>query len=159
PPPTPRATPDAPAPLFLSGRSKEALRAQAARLRDHLASHPDLALPDVGYSLAVTRAHFKHRAVALPRARGALLEALAALSEDRPHAEIASGEARAQGKLCALFTGQGSQRPGAGRALYAAFPSFREALDDLFAHLDPHLPRPLREVMFSEEGSAEAARL
>ncbi|KOV67447.1 ketoacyl-synthetase C-terminal extension domain-containing protein, partial [Streptomyces sp. MMG1121] len=50
-------------PLVLSGRTADAVTAQARRLTDHLELHRDLDLTDVAYSLATSRAHFDHRAV------------------------------------------------------------------------------------------------
>ena len=50
-------------PWVLAGRTRQALRAQAARLVAHLAGRPGLALADVGRSLATTRAALDHRAV------------------------------------------------------------------------------------------------
>ena len=146
-------------PLLVSGKTEAALRAQAERLRTHLESHPDLRLVDVAYSLATTRSHFERRAVVVVSDRAALIDALGALAQDNPTPDVVLGEAKASGKLALLFTGQGSQRPGMGRALHEAFPAFRDALDAACGYLDVQFDRPLRDVLFATDGSEDAALL
>ncbi|WP_338057959.1 type I polyketide synthase [Streptomyces dangxiongensis] len=57
--------PDGVVPLLVSGKSQEAVRAQADALSSYLDSAQDVPLTDVAYSLATTRTHFDHRAVVI----------------------------------------------------------------------------------------------
>ena len=109
-------------------------------------------------SLATTRSAFDQRAV-VTGDRDELLRALADLAAHRPGPALTEGEVGGAGKLAVVFSGQGSQRPGAGRELAARFPAFAQALDEVTAALDPHLDRPLKDVLFAPEGSPEAALL
>ncbi|MGA8112029.1 MAG: acyltransferase domain-containing protein, partial [Actinocatenispora sp.] len=131
--------------------------AQAARLRDHLAAGTSPAV-DVAYSLATTRSPLEHRAVVLAGDDGELRRALDAVAAGDTVAGVVRGVA-AEGASAFLFSGQGAQRPGAGRELYEAFPTFAAALDEICAQFDGALDRPLAEVMFAAEGSADAALL
>ncbi len=148
-----QSTSDAPAPVrppvvpwVLSARSPEALAAQAARLLDHDGEHAgDLA--DVGFSLATTRAALPHRAVVLGADRDELRAGLDVLASGRHAPGVVTGTV-APGGLAMLFSGQGSQRPGMGRDVHAAFPVFARAFDAVCAELDRHLDRPLRELVF-----------
>ncbi|HEX9307516.1 MAG TPA: type I polyketide synthase, partial [Anaeromyxobacter sp.] len=146
-------------PLLLSAKSEAALSAQAERLREHLVAHPELELVDVAYSLATTRSQLEHRAAVVAHDREELLELLTGLAQGSRASGAVVSHGLVPGKLAVLFTGQGSQRAGMGRALAEAFPSFRDALDAACAHLDRELDRPLREVLFAREGSPEAALL
>ncbi|WP_394831509.1 SDR family NAD(P)-dependent oxidoreductase [Pendulispora rubella] len=156
--PAPAPVP-APVPFLLSAKSEAALEAQARHLREHLDAHPDLSLVDVAYSLATTRSHFERRAAVVALDREALGHDLGVLAQGGLPPGAVLGHTRSAGKLAFLFTGQGSQRPGMGRGLYEAIPTFRDALDAVVAELDPHLEVPLRAVLFAEPGSENAARL
>jgi acyl transferase domain-containing protein/aryl carrier-like protein len=144
-----------PVPLPLSARSAASLGAQAAALRGHAAAM-DAGLRDLGHSLATTRSTFEHRAVVLAADRDELTRGLESLATGAPAGNVTQGAAT-PGRLAFLFTGQGSQYPGMGRDLYAAQPAFARALDEVCAQLDPHLGRPLREVMFADETDGETA--
>ncbi|KUM99888.1 hypothetical protein AQI95_37345 [Streptomyces yokosukanensis] len=138
-PPADRAaTPDALVPLLVSGKSPEAVRAQAETLASHLHSDRDVRLTDVAYSLATTRTHFEHRAVVVA---GSVDEAREGLGSVRPEGVVS-------GRLGVLFTGQGSQRVGMGRELYGAFPVFADAFDEVCAAVDKELGRSLKDVVF-----------
>ncbi|MER5466795.1 beta-ketoacyl synthase N-terminal-like domain-containing protein, partial [Streptomyces sp. NPDC002668] len=155
---TPTPTPT-PTPWPLSAKTASGLRAQAAALLSHTEAHPDLALPDVGWSLATGRTAFEHRAVVVGEDRDDFLRALRELSTGGIDAALTTGRTGPRGKLAFLFSGQGSQRAGMGRELAEAFPAFAAALEEVCAHLDPRLLRPLREVMFAPEGTEDAAEL
>ncbi|MCG6498356.1 type I polyketide synthase [Kitasatospora sp. A2-31] len=158
--PTPSAAPFVP--WLVSARGEDALRAQAERLREHLAGAPAVDPAAVGRSLALSRAALPHRAVLLGRGAGELGAGLDALAAGSPAPGVVRGTVTA-GRVGFLFPGQGSQRPGMGQGLYAAHPVFARALDEVCALLDRHLAAPgrpaLREVLFAPEGSPEAALL
>ncbi|MER5267030.1 type I polyketide synthase [Actinosynnema sp. NPDC002837] len=122
-------------PWVLSGRSAEAVRAQAVRLASFVGA--DVRPVDVGLSLA-GRSVFEHRAVVVGRDRDELVRGLA---------DVVPVVARAGGETAFLFTGQGSQRLGMGRELSAAFPVFAGAFSEVLAGFDP----VLREVMWGED--------
>ncbi|WP_435056394.1 type I polyketide synthase [Streptomyces venezuelae] len=150
--PEPESAPDAPLPWLLSGKSRDALRDQARRLHEHAVRHPAASTADLGFSLAVGRSAFEHRAAVVAADRAGLLSALETLAEDGSAATLVTGSPTA-GRTAFLFTGQGSQRLGTGRELYAAHPAFSDALDAICAHMDVVLEMPLKEVLFG--GDAE----
>ncbi|MEU4473887.1 beta-ketoacyl synthase N-terminal-like domain-containing protein [Micromonospora sp. NPDC023888] len=152
--PTVDAPEPAVVPWTVSARTAAALRDQAARLHAHLSERPELSLAAAGRALATTRTRFDHRAAVVAASRADLLGGLAALAAGERATNVVSGFAGTPPRTAFLFTGQGSQRPGMGRQLAAEFPVFAAALDEVCTHLDPHLPRPLREVMFADSDSA-----
>ncbi|MFJ2740825.1 type I polyketide synthase [Streptomyces sp. NPDC087440] len=137
----------------LSARTAPALRAQARRLRDHVAERPATNLLDLGFSLATTRARFEHRAALVCGDRADLLASLDALAEGRHRPGVSTSGPRPAGKVAFLFTGQGSQRAGMGRELYASHAVYARSFDEICALLDPLLPQPLRDVVFAVEDS------
>ncbi|MFF4354991.1 beta-ketoacyl synthase N-terminal-like domain-containing protein, partial [Streptomyces sp. NPDC001530] len=146
-------TSDAPAlpvPWVVSGKSADALRAQAERLLSHVEDRPELRPADVAFSLSAGRARFEHRGVVVAGGREELVAGLAALAEGRSAPGVVSGEA-SRGLTAFLFTGQGAQRLGMGRELYAVFPVFAEAFDAVTVELDRYLDRSLRDVVWGED--------
>ncbi|MFD6838098.1 SDR family NAD(P)-dependent oxidoreductase, partial [Streptomyces diastaticus] len=139
-------------PWVLSGRTEEALRAQAARLLAQVEGHPGVRPVDLGLSLATQRSLFDHRAVVLTDDRAAGVRGLAAVCVGEPDPAVVLGAAEA-GRTAFLFSGQGAQRVGMGRGLYARFPVFAEAFDEVCAGLDVHVGCSLREVVWGGDAS------
>ncbi|ATZ22472.1 Erythronolide synthase, modules 1 and 2 [Streptomyces lavendulae subsp. lavendulae] len=141
-------------PWTLSGKDEASLRAQARNLLAHTSDHPNLAPADLALSLAESRTAMTHRAVVLGRTTAELAAGLEALSKGETATDLVRGVARpADRRTAFLFPGQGSQRLGMGRELYAAFPVFADAFDAVCAHVDQYLERPLAGVVFGEDAA------
>nr|BAP34739.1 type I polyketide synthase [Streptomyces sp. ML694-90F3] len=153
------ATATGPVPWVLSGRTRAALAAHAERMLSYLNDDPDRDLAATGRALAVSRAALEHRAVVVGARAPEFLRGLMAVADGEDAPGVVRGEARSQGRTAFFFSGQGSQRVGMGRELYAAYPVFARALDAVCAGLDRRLPRPLKDVMWAEPDTDAAALL
>ncbi|MEO6081739.1 MAG: type I polyketide synthase, partial [Umezawaea sp.] len=117
-------------PWVLSARTGEALREQAARLRDHLVSQ-EVSPVDVGFTLAGGRALFDHRAVVFDK------ESLAAVaaSEAAPGAVVGSVSTSGTPRVAFVFPGQGSQWVGMASGLLESSPVFAARFGECAAAL------------------------
>jgi acyl transferase domain-containing protein/SAM-dependent methyltransferase/acyl carrier protein len=142
----------------LSARSSAGLGASAAALSRHVAASPDTRPGDIGFTLAMGRTHERHRLAVVFGANDELKQALDAFAEGTPgaapSAQIAEGGA--EPKLAFIFTGQGAQFPGMGRALYDHHPLFRERIDQCDELLRPMLGRSIRDVLYPRQPADEA---
>ncbi|MGE0783503.1 sulfolipid-1 biosynthesis phthioceranic/hydroxyphthioceranic acid synthase [Mycolicibacterium sp.] len=112
------------APLLfpLSATSADQLRRTAARLADWVAAHPDVALPDLGYTLTRRRSHRTVRTAAVAAGRDRLVAALRDVAGgDAPHQTAVGQDDR--GPVW-VFSGQGSQWAQMGAELLRAEPVF-----------------------------------
>ncbi|ALG12160.1 type I polyketide synthase [Kibdelosporangium phytohabitans] len=155
-PPAAEPAPGATAPevlaLLVSGKTEQALRAQAGRLLDVVQQGTDLT--DLAYSLVTTRSALERRAVVLGSDLGDLRDGLAAMADGAAHSGVIRGDV-ADGRLALMFAGQGVQRLGMGQRLAERFPVFADAFDAVCAQLDGHLERPLREVVWGDEAALD----
>ncbi|WP_335984362.1 SDR family NAD(P)-dependent oxidoreductase, partial [Streptomyces sp. CA2R106] len=138
---------------LVSGRSAEALVAQAGRLREWVDERPELQPSDVAWSLAATRSAFEHRAVVVGGDRAALVGGLESLAAGVPSGAVVSGTARAVGRPVFVFPGQGSQWVGMGRELASVSPVFAARLAECAAALAPYVEWSLHDVLAGAEGA------
>ncbi|MEV6938825.1 SDR family NAD(P)-dependent oxidoreductase, partial [Streptomyces sp. NPDC051132] len=130
---------------LLSGKTDDALRAQARRLADHITAHPGLRPAAIGRALATTRTMHAHRAALVGSTRTDLMAELSALADQDPR--VITGVAGALGRSVFVFPGQGAQWAGMGGELYGSEPVFREAIDACDAALAPYADWSLVEVL------------
>ena len=129
----------------LSARTSGALVQSARELRQALGER-ELDLYTLAGNLSRRRTHFATRTAFAVHSREALIETLDTFVDNpSPVATVEEGEPR----LAMVFSGQGTQWAGCGRALYDAEPVFRRAVDATEAHWREHSDFSLREACFS----------
>jgi phthiocerol/phenolphthiocerol synthesis type-I polyketide synthase E len=135
--------------LTLSARSAPALERATARLARHLKRHPGEMLADVAYTLRVGRRDFEERRFAVCR-DGA--DAVAVLTAPGSPRAVAARRPDGEPAVVFLFPGQGAQRIGMGRELYASEAVFRRELDHcaevLLSEIGPEIGRDLRQALY-----------
>ncbi|MGZ4553294.1 MAG: type I polyketide synthase, partial [Mycobacteriaceae bacterium] len=150
---------DAPAglrvvPWVLSGKSDEAVRAQATRLLAYVESDPSLRSVDVGWSLVSSRAVFEHRAVVVGTDRDELMAGLRAVAAGQPAPGVVQGTAPGGGQVVFVFPGQGAQWVGMARELLASSPVFAESMRECARALEPFVGWSLEQVLGDEAALA-----
>ncbi len=140
--------------LPISGKTGAALRDAAERYLAWLddektaGEDSDPLLSDMAWSAAIGRSHFGHRAGVIFRDAGSLREGLQAVAgaEEPPAPRQAS-------TVAFVYTGQASQWPGMGAALYDSEPVVRAVLDRCDAVLAEERGASLLDVMFGRPGA------
>ena len=130
-----------------SSHSERSLDAQLAEWPSFLAARPDLAPADIAFTLQTGRKAFRKRAFAVAKTTAGLSEAFTQDAISR-HAGSTSVENR---RPVFLFTGQGSQYLNMARESYENDPVFRDALERCATIVDPHLEKPLLDLLFGED--------
>ncbi|MEO1339827.1 MAG: SDR family NAD(P)-dependent oxidoreductase, partial [Cyanobacteria bacterium J06635_13] len=138
--------------LTLSAKSSTALQELAQSYHKFLTDSP-ASLADICFTTNTKRSHFHHRlaiaAQSLPQAQ----EKLQSFLNSPTAPGVITGEVSLQNKSSKtvfLFTGQGSQYPHMGRALYDTQPTFRRVLDQCDEILQPLLDRSLLSVLYPD---------
>ena len=153
--------------LTLSAQSPSALPELASRYAELLHSEPesggngtaesqsgknDVSLVRLCFSAATGRSHLAHRAAFMASNPQALAQSLTDFAAGGTPAGTSVGSiGRRAPKLAFLFTGQGAQHVGMGKALYETHPTFRLWMDRCAARLASHLERPLLDILWTGE--------
>lgn len=141
--------------LTLSARSEDALEQATDNLARHFSDNLDVSLADAAWTLQAGRHAFQCRRMAVvhdPR------EAANALSKRDRKCVRTRLKPIENPEVCFLFPGQGSQHPNMGRAIYAAEPVFRNAVDRCAEILRPHLELDLRTLLYPPESVSEETK-
>ncbi|MET9499745.1 type I polyketide synthase [Streptomyces sp. NPDC006552] len=146
-------TADVVLPWLLSARSEAALREQAGRLADRVAS-AGLSAVDVAHTLATGRAALEERAVVVGADPAALLDSLRALARGEQPATTARGLAESE-RLDPVFVfpGQGAQWVGMAVELLDSSPVFAARFEECAAALDEFVDWSLVDVVRGVEGA------
>jgi acyl transferase domain-containing protein len=115
--------------LPVSARSPEALVALAEGYGRALERGVPLA--DAARTAGVGRSHLQERLAVVAASAREAADALAAAARGEEHPAVRRGstEAGQRPEIAFLYTGQGSQYPGMGQALYETAPVFRDVID------------------------------
>ncbi len=129
----------------LSARTQSALTQSAQQLLAKV-SESEIDLYTLAGNLSRRRTHFAARTSFAVHNREDLIEALESFVADTvPIATVEEGEKR----VAMVFSGQGTQWHGCGRALYDADPVFRRAIDAVEDLWLEHTEVSLRDACFS----------
>lgn len=134
----------------MSCRSPRAPRALAelAGLYARALGESPAAFANICHTAGVARTAFEERlALVAADARDAR-DKLAAFAAGATPQAIVRGRADGAPKIAFMFTGQGSQWSGMGKALYDTHPAFRATLDECARIVGDALARPLLDLMF-----------
>lgn len=137
--------------LPISTKTETALKKLAETYQAHLIREPSDNYGDICYTAATGRSHFYHRIAVIAESKDRSALQLSAFCTDKPLDETAHGildEDELPARIAFLFTGQGSQYPGMGRALYDTEPVFRNSLEECQEILQLHLDKPLIRVLY-----------
>ncbi|MEV0259659.1 type I polyketide synthase, partial [Streptomyces sp. NPDC050732] len=157
---TPEPTSGTVVPWVLSARGEEALRAQAARLAEHVSDDDrrPASPAEVGWSLATTRSVFENRAVVVGDDRDALLDGLRSLAAGEASPDVVSGAVGPTGPgPVMVFPGQGGQWVGMGSRLLDESPVFAARIAECEQALSAYVDWSLTDVLRGD--GAELARI
>lgn len=141
-----------PTPLILSARSEESLTALARAYRDRLDGASAVEAARIANAAAYQRERLPHRLIALSGDRKEQIAALDAHLAGEKSPLAATGRAQSkEGRTAFVFSGNGAQHVGMGRAAYARDPIFRATFDAVSTIFEKLAEVSLVEAMHADD--------
>ncbi|MFT7025820.1 MAG: acyl transferase domain-containing protein/NADPH:quinone reductase-like Zn-dependent oxidoreductase [Paracoccaceae bacterium] len=146
-----RAPRPAPAPLILSARSEDSLRALAVSMRARLDGVTVADGATLANACAYGRERLPHRLIVPATAPDAQHAALGDWLDGRVGGAVAGRAAGRCGKVLFLFSGNGAQHVGMGRAAWQADPAFRDGFLKVAERFAPLAGVDLAEALMADD--------
>lgn len=141
--------------LPISARNEDALLATAHNLAQHISAHPDVTLPDLGYTLARRRSHLNYRRALVASSVDDVRDQLQALADG---GQIAANRIQpATPKLAFVCTGMGPQWWKMCRGLLDVFPAFTDSIRRSDRELSRHADWSLLDELRADEADSRMA--
>ncbi|GAA6207062.1 type I polyketide synthase [Cognatishimia sp. WU-CL00825] len=140
--------------LTISGRSKKAVDANAARLAAHLRAHPEQPLADIAYTLKNGRRAFENRRVVVAETHEEAAALLEAEDTNRVFNHVAD---HANPEVVFMFPGGGAQYLRMGHDLYETEPVFHDWMDRGLDILQAKVDYDVRALWLAENQSESEA--
>lgn len=149
--PEPAATTDRPAHLLaLSARSTAALDSLAVSYGQYL-SDTDLNIADIAFSANTGRSHFNQRMAVVGEDNAALSKILSEIKNGAVPEDGCRDKVTSAPQIAFMFTGQGAQYGGMGKALYDADPQFKSHIEKCSKLLEPRFGFPIEALLWGDK--------
>lgn len=139
--------------LLLSAKTKSALEKMTHNLIQTLDTTNTYNLADVAFTLQVGRADFNYRRMLIATNTNEALSKLKKLSHD----SVFNKHHTSVPKVVFMFSGQGTQYVGMGKALYSLEPVFKEWIDHCCEYLEEDLKHAVQNLIFQSSDNDEAS--
>lgn len=137
--------------LFLSAATKPALRSLAERYAERIRDCSDEDTATIANAVAHRRERLSQRLVVSTTKAKAVIHALDAFIDGADNEHLTTGEAASDElPIAFVYSGNGSQWPGMGRAAYRLSAAFRQQFEQIDAYFKDLAGWSLREALFSD---------